>query len=147
MKRPIVLMLLLAGLACAPAYYGSVVYDLETSLACKACPEGNPLIPNTKSRPVLYGFSALWAAAFTVAAEHTNHKKLIYTLSTVWRLFVGTLNLRYWGQEHGVVKITVPISRVVGNLDCVFSTRPHRIALMDVVVLKVPGPGISIEVD
>ena len=95
--------------ACAPAYYGSIAFDLETTLACEACPEGNPLMPNTKSRPVLYGYSALWAAAFTVAAEHTKHKKLVYTAATVMRFVVGTLNLRYLNQkETGTLEILIP---------------------------------------
>ena len=98
--RMALVLLLVTG--CAPAYYGSIVFDLETTIACKACPEGNPLMPNTKSRPILYGYSALWAAAFTIAAErlkHKKHKKLAYALGTFIHIFVGTLNLRYWGQD------------------------------------------------
>ena len=96
----VLVVYLLAALltGCAPAYYASVVYDLETTLACETCPEGNPLMPNTKSRPVLYGYSALWAAAFTVAVERLKkekHKKVVYTVATMMRLLVGTLNLRY----------------------------------------------------
>lgn len=110
MKRTLLLGLVVIS-GCAPAYYGAVVFDVETTIACKACPEGNPLVPDTKNRAILYPYSALWAAAFTVAAEHTKHKKLVYTLATIWRLFVGTLNLRYQGRDEGVVTITIPTSR------------------------------------
>lgn len=85
---------------CAPIYYGSIVYDLETTIACEACPEGNPLVPDTKDRAVLYGYSALWAAALTVATErlrNEKHRRLVYAVATAVRLVVGTLNLRYLG--------------------------------------------------
>ncbi len=85
-------------LAIAPGYYGAVAFDVETTLACEACPEGNPLIPDTKNRAVLYGHAALWAVAFTIAAERTRHARAIYAVATMMRLVVGVLNLRYAGR-------------------------------------------------
>ena len=107
MLRKLLVPILLVCMGCAPAYYAATAFDLETTLACKACPEGNPLMPNTKNRAVLYGYSTLWAVAFTMAVEHTKHKKLLYTAGTVLRLVVGTLNLRYLGQKTGSLSISI----------------------------------------
>ncbi len=80
---------------CAPVYYGSIVYDIETTVACEACPEGNPLVPNTKSRPILYGYEAVFAAIYTWLVEKTEHQKLLYTVAAAIHFAAGTLNLRY----------------------------------------------------
>ncbi len=82
---------------CAPAYYTSIVWDVETTLACETCEEVSPLVPDIENRALLYGYSALWAAALTVATERLEkkHRKIVYAVATTMRLFVGTLNLRY----------------------------------------------------
>ena len=92
------LALLILLTSCAPVYYGSIVWDVETTLACREqCEEVSPLSPDIENRAVLYGYSALWAAALTVATERLKkkHKKIAYAVATTMRLFIGTLNLRY----------------------------------------------------
>lgn len=85
------LVLLLMG--CAPVYYGSVVYDIETTIACEQCPEGNPLVPHTKNRVILYAHGAVFATAFTLLAEQTKYPEFVYGAATILRLLVGTWNV------------------------------------------------------
>ncbi len=83
---------------CAPAYYGSIVWDVETTLACSTCSEGNPLVPETKSRVILYGYSALVATTYTLLVKkvkNPKYRKLLYATATFFHSLAGTLNLRY----------------------------------------------------
>ena len=88
-------LLLALSTGCAPVYFGSIVYDVETTVACQTCPEGNPLVPDTKSRAVLYGYQALMATTFTWLVKKTEHQKLLYTVASAFHFVAGTLNLRY----------------------------------------------------
>ena len=92
--RWLVFLLLLNS--CAPVYYGSIIYDVETTLACKGCRERNPVVfVDIANRPLLYGYSIAYAAAFTLLAERTKHEKLFYAIATTAHLVAATLNLRY----------------------------------------------------
>lgn len=96
--RGLVLLALLTG--CAPVFYGSVVYDLETTLACEYCREVNPLVPDirkspTKRRVVLYGYAAITVTAYTWLVEKTKYRKILYAIPTFLHLYIGTRNLRY----------------------------------------------------
>ena len=87
------LVMLLTG--CAPVYYGSIVYDLETTLACSICREKNPLVPKTHNRAFLYSYATSLAAAYTVVAEKSRYRTVLYIVPTILHLFFGTRNLRY----------------------------------------------------
>ncbi len=81
--------------ACAPVYYGSLVWDIETTVACSACGEANPLVPNSKSRAVHYPYATLWATAITLAANRTKYPKVVFGGAAFIHFLAGTLNLRY----------------------------------------------------
>ena len=94
----IMVAVLLTG--CAPAYYGSLIWDIETTVACSTCGEANPLVPNSKSRVVHYPYAALWATAVTLAAKGSRYPKLIYGGAAFLHFLAGTLNLRYLNHSN-----------------------------------------------
>ena len=95
-KGRLAIIILWFTMGCAPVYYGSIVYDVETTLACRNCTEANPVVfVDISNRLALYTYSIVYATAFTFLVEKTEHEKLFYTIATVAHVIVATLNLRY----------------------------------------------------